>query len=355
MTHTSQRSDCPAKFLLCTLINSELSQQTVTSWNDGYATPPPIPREQRAADIQPEPAYKQPTSRVPTPQNQIPSDPWRPMSNNPYMSDEPTTDLVRRHSYDVTTTWRNNQPVVDRATLLKMTGAASGPSSSAVTPAPSSESHSRQQSTPVQTVFTFTSEDGTRMSWMPSVSFEQASGPTTSFLSQPSPISDRPQEVLLHSASSNNLKRSATPVDQKYELGYVHEGNERQQPPPEPHHPLMPNAPEKTGPKPKKPRSRSPLPKEEAVPEESTFDYSNEEEWPDMMPSDVEAALTDPQARPRQQNVRFNGDLYTPKWVRYNGQSKEGLCDTCSPGKWLQLKNSAYWYAPSRYIVYLDI
>lgn len=271
------------------------------------------------------------------------------------MSDEPTIDLVRRHSYDVATTWRNNQPVVDRATLLKMTGAASGPSSIAVTPAPSSESHSRQQSTPVQTVFTFTSEDGTRMSWMPSVSYEQASGPTTSFLSQPSPIPDRPQEVLLHSASSNNLKRSATPVDQKYELGYVHEGNERQQPPPEPHHPLMPNTAEKTGPKPKKPRSRSPRPKEEAVPEESTFDYSNEEEWPDMMPSDVEAALTDPQARPRQQNVRFNGDLYTPKWVRYNGQSKEGLCDTCSPGKWLQLKNSAYWYAPSRYIVCLNM
>ncbi|KAI9319492.1 hypothetical protein BX666DRAFT_1835783, partial [Dichotomocladium elegans] len=49
-------------------------------------------------------------------------------------------------------------------------------------------------------------------------------------------------------------------------------------------------------------------------------------------------------ARPRRQKLRFDEDQYTPSWVRYNGQAKEGLCDTCSPGKWLQLKNSAYWY-----------
>ncbi|OMJ27018.1 Meiotic expression up-regulated protein 26, partial [Smittium culicis] len=47
---------------------------------------------------------------------------------------------------------------------------------------------------------------------------------------------------------------------------------------------------------------------------------------------------------PRRQKLRFKDDLYTPMWVRNAGQLKEGFCDTCSPGKWLQLKNSAYWY-----------
>ncbi|ORX91884.1 hypothetical protein K493DRAFT_226936 [Basidiobolus meristosporus CBS 931.73] len=54
--------------------------------------------------------------------------------------------------------------------------------------------------------------------------------------------------------------------------------------------------------------------------------------------------MGDPDARPRQQKARFEGDLYTPQWVRYNGQAKEGFCQHCKPGKWLQLKNSAYWY-----------
>ncbi|KAJ1897336.1 hypothetical protein LPJ81_004560 [Coemansia sp. IMI 209127] len=51
-----------------------------------------------------------------------------------------------------------------------------------------------------------------------------------------------------------------------------------------------------------------------------------------------------PKARPRRQKVRFNDDMYTPMWVRGNGQQKEGFCDTCAAGKWLQLKNSAFWY-----------
>ncbi|KAI9263696.1 hypothetical protein BY458DRAFT_438732 [Sporodiniella umbellata] len=46
----------------------------------------------------------------------------------------------------------------------------------------------------------------------------------------------------------------------------------------------------------------------------------------------------------RRQRLRFPDDQYTPKWVRYDKQFKEGLCDTCVPGKWLQLKNSAFWY-----------
>ena len=48
--------------------------------------------------------------------------------------------------------------------------------------------------------------------------------------------------------------------------------------------------------------------------------------------------------RPRIQPQKFENDLYTPKWVRFSGAKKEGLCELCEPGKWLQLKNSAYWY-----------
>ncbi|KAI9228066.1 MAG: hypothetical protein DHS80DRAFT_5959, partial [Piptocephalis tieghemiana] len=47
---------------------------------------------------------------------------------------------------------------------------------------------------------------------------------------------------------------------------------------------------------------------------------------------------------PRRQRKRFAGDNYTPGWVRYIGLAKEGCCEQCSPPKWLQLKNSAYWY-----------
>ncbi|KAI8338435.1 hypothetical protein BC941DRAFT_350745 [Chlamydoabsidia padenii] len=50
-------------------------------------------------------------------------------------------------------------------------------------------------------------------------------------------------------------------------------------------------------------------------------------------------------AIPRRQNPRYDTDVYTPRWVRYTGQQKQGYCESCKPlGKWLQLKNSAYWY-----------
>ncbi|KAI7893445.1 uncharacterized protein EV154DRAFT_152814, partial [Mucor mucedo] len=67
-------------------------------------------------------------------------------------------------------------------------------------------------------------------------------------------------------------------------------------------------------------------------------------DYPVITEADLEAAKIDPNAIPRKQKLRYEGDGYTPKWVRYTGQSKEGYCDTCRPGKWLQLKNSAYWY-----------
>lgn len=69
-----------------------------------------------------------------------------------------------------------------------------------------------------------------------------------------------------------------------------------------------------------------------------------EEDYPVITDADLEAAKKDANAIPRRQKLRFDEDDYTPKWVRYTGQSKEGYCDTCKPGKWLQLKNSAYWY-----------
>ena len=50
---------------------------------------------------------------------------------------------------------------------------------------------------------------------------------------------------------------------------------------------------------------------------------------------------------PRAQELRFNGDLYTPKYVRGHGNKREGWCGICKPGRWLVLKNSAFWYDKS--------
>lgn len=47
---------------------------------------------------------------------------------------------------------------------------------------------------------------------------------------------------------------------------------------------------------------------------------------------------------PRRQEIRFEEDMYTPRWVRGRGKTKEGWCDLCNNGGWFQLKNSAYWY-----------
>lgn len=60
----------------------------------------------------------------------------------------------------------------------------------------------------------------------------------------------------------------------------------------------------------------------------------------DMNPSD-------PDLVPYEQELRFDGDMYTPKWVRGHGNKREGWCGICKPGRWLVLKNSAYWYDKS--------
>jgi Domain of unknown function (DUF4451) len=60
----------------------------------------------------------------------------------------------------------------------------------------------------------------------------------------------------------------------------------------------------------------------------------------DMNPSD-------PDMIPHEQELRFDGDLYTPRWVRGHGNKREGWCGICKPGRWLVLKNSAFWYDKS--------
>lgn len=50
---------------------------------------------------------------------------------------------------------------------------------------------------------------------------------------------------------------------------------------------------------------------------------------------------------PRVQELRFEGDLYTPRYVRGHGNKREGWCGICKPGRWLVLKNSAFWYDKS--------
>lgn len=62
-------------------------------------------------------------------------------------------------------------------------------------------------------------------------------------------------------------------------------------------------------------------------------------------PEDMNPA--DPDLIPHEQELRFDGDLYTPRWVRGHGNKREGWCGICKPGRWLVLKNSAFWYDKS--------
>ena len=50
---------------------------------------------------------------------------------------------------------------------------------------------------------------------------------------------------------------------------------------------------------------------------------------------------------PRPQTLRFPLDLYTPPYIRNHGKDREGWCGFCRPGRWLVLKNSAFWYDKS--------
>ena len=64
-------------------------------------------------------------------------------------------------------------------------------------------------------------------------------------------------------------------------------------------------------------------------------------------PPDSDMNPSDPDLVPHEQDLRFTGDLYTPRWVRGHGNKREGWCGLCKPGRWLVLKNSAFWYDKS--------
>ncbi|KAI6783932.1 Meiotic expression up-regulated protein-like protein [Emericellopsis cladophorae] len=66
-----------------------------------------------------------------------------------------------------------------------------------------------------------------------------------------------------------------------------------------------------------------------------------------LSPPEEDMNPSDPDMMPREQDLRFEGDLYTPRWVRGHGNKREGWCGICKPGRWLVLKNSAYWYDKS--------
>ncbi|KAF2092116.1 hypothetical protein K490DRAFT_2259, partial [Saccharata proteae CBS 121410] len=64
-------------------------------------------------------------------------------------------------------------------------------------------------------------------------------------------------------------------------------------------------------------------------------------------PPESDFQPTDPDMMPKSQELRYEGDLYVPKWVRGSGNKREGWCGFCKPGRWLVLKNSAFWYDKS--------
>ena len=65
------------------------------------------------------------------------------------------------------------------------------------------------------------------------------------------------------------------------------------------------------------------------------------------VPSAEDMKPEDPDMEPSEQELRFEGDLYTPRFVRGHGNKREGYCGLCKPGRWLVLKNSAFWYDKS--------
>lgn len=64
-------------------------------------------------------------------------------------------------------------------------------------------------------------------------------------------------------------------------------------------------------------------------------------------PPESDMKPADPDLVPHEQDLRFLGDLYTPRWIRGHGNKREGWCGLCKPGRWLVLKNSAFWYDKS--------
>jgi hypothetical protein len=68
---------------------------------------------------------------------------------------------------------------------------------------------------------------------------------------------------------------------------------------------------------------------------------------PPASPPPSDMSPPSPSLTPHEQDLRFASDLYTPKYVRGHGNKREGWCGICKPGRWLVLKNSAFWYDKS--------
>ncbi|PKK49207.1 hypothetical protein CI102_4811 [Trichoderma harzianum] len=64
-------------------------------------------------------------------------------------------------------------------------------------------------------------------------------------------------------------------------------------------------------------------------------------------PPSEDLNASDPDLVSHDQDLRYEGDLYTPRWMRGHGNKREGWCGICKPGRWLVLKNSAFWYRKS--------
>ncbi|MCJ1448391.1 MAG: hypothetical protein MMC23_008906 [Stictis urceolatum] len=88
----------------------------------------------------------------------------------------------------------------------------------------------------------------------------------------------------------------------------------------------------------------------------SCDDFADYAEEPDLfgplseeqsVPSEEDMNPEDKDLVPSEQDLRFEGDLYTPRFVRGQGNKREGYCGLCKPGRWLVLKNSAFWYDKS--------
>jgi hypothetical protein len=68
---------------------------------------------------------------------------------------------------------------------------------------------------------------------------------------------------------------------------------------------------------------------------------------PPSSPPGSDMSPPSPSLAAHEQDLRFPTDLYTPKYVRGHGNKREGWCGICKPGRWLVLKNSAFWYDKS--------
>jgi hypothetical protein len=88
--------------------------------------------------------------------------------------------------------------------------------------------------------------------------------------------------------------------------------------------------------------------KRERKPPKVSFQIFHRHQQPPQSTDDDSATPTDDSAAAdptlHAKGPRFEGDLYTPKWQRGEGEDREALCPFCAPAFWLKTKQSAYWY-----------